>query len=187
MSNARFVLRTTVFTLAAVVVVYFAVGAILADHWDVSTTRVIEARPAEVARLVRDLRQWPEWSALQLELGKPTTHEIEGEAGAVGQRQTWRGPMGTGTLELTRIAEGAVDYRFAYRFGPGENPNGGQTTGSITWRADPDGCRVSWSEHGELGSWIARWSGWFGHVQEAVKRVQGASLEGLSEAIRRSR
>ena len=192
MTNAKFALRTMVLALAGSVLVFLGIGLILADGWEVSSTRPMDTPAAPVVERIVDLRRWSEWSALEFRLGSKTERTVEGVPGQPGQVATWRGPMGVAQLELTDITDDAVDYRLAYRYGDDDASAGGRFTGAIRWRELPpegDGgpvTEVTWIERGSLDSLVARWSNWFGALQEKVRQVQGASLGGLEEAVRRA-
>ena len=99
MSNTKYILRAVVFALAGSVLVFLLVGMILADRWQVVTTRSIPATVEVIRAKVTDLRAWPDWSALDFRLGNPTEQEVTGVAGTSGQVLTWRGPMGVAMLE----------------------------------------------------------------------------------------
>lgn len=189
MSNTIYVLRATVLALASSVVVFLAVGLILADSWKVTTTRTIPASTARIATNLVDLREWPAWSEVDFELGNPTTREFKGVAGASDQAATWRGPMGIATVLLTRIEDGVdagvVEYAIGYKYGPEGDSFGGKFTGSIEWHAKGDNTELTWTEDGELVNLMQRWSNWFGALQVKVGQVQRASLAGLEESIRR--
>lgn len=183
--STKFALRTIALALAGSVLVFLLVGQLLADHWEVASARTVAAPPAAIAPLVRDLGRWADWSAVDFELGMPTARRVVGEPGAVGQRAVWQGPMGEATLALTAVADDRVDYEIRYRLAGDDGAVGGALTGHVAWAADGDGCRVTWTERGELTNLIQRWSHWFGALQEKVRQVQGASLSGLEQRLRR--
>ena len=187
MSNAKFVLRTIVLSLAGSVLVFFGVGQVLASEWTVSTTRVIPASAEQVAGPVVDMKRWADWVALEFPLGNPTTREVRGEAGQAGQQILWSGPLGKAAVTLDAVTSDGVDYRIQYGFGSGAEEGtfraGGKFLGSIRWQADGDGVAVTWSEHGEMGSLIERWSNWFGALQDKVHQIQRASLESLAQHL----
>ncbi|MFK7743016.1 MAG: hypothetical protein AB8H80_22070 [Planctomycetota bacterium] len=192
MSTPKFVLRTVAVTLAAMILVFFGVGYLLADSWQVATFRNIPEAMAPLAQRVGDLRSWQKWSSLEFALGNPTEVRFEGEAGKGGQRGIWTGPIGEAQIDLVRVAEtaeeGAVDYVIGFRYGQDGQQAGGRFTGTIQWtRKGERETQVVWTEDGQLPSMMARWSNWFGALQEKVKQVQGASLSGLEEAVRRER
>lgn len=187
MSNAKFVLRTIVLSLAGSVLVFVGVGQVLASEWTVSTTRVIPVSAQQVSAPVVDMTRWADWIALEFPLGNPTTREVRGEAGQAGQQILWSGPLGKAAVTLDAVTADGVDYRIQYGFGSGEEEGtfraGGKFTGSIQWQADGDGVAVTWSEHGEMGSLIERWSNWFGALQDKVHQIQRASLESLAQHL----
>ena len=187
MSNAKFVLRTIVLSLAGSVLVFVGVGQVLASEWTVSTTRVIPVSAQQVSAPVVDMNRWADWIALEFPLGNPTTREVRGEPGQAGQQILWSGPLGKAAVTLDAVTADGVDYRIQYGFGSGEEEGtfraGGKFLGSIQWKADGDGVAVTWSEHGEMGSLIERWSNWFGALQDKVHQIQRASLESLAQHL----
>jgi len=187
MSNAKFVLRTIVLSLAGSVLVFVGVGQVLASEWTVSTTRVIPVSAQQVSAPVVDMNRWADWIALEFPLGNPTTREVRGEPGQAGQQILWSGPLGKAAVTLDAVTADGVDYRIQYGFGSGEEEGtfraGGKFLGSIQWQADGDGVAVTWSEHGEMGSLIERWSNWFGALQDKVHQIQRASLESLAQHL----
>lgn len=186
MSNTTYILRAVVFSLAGSVLVFFLVGMLLADSWQVQASRSIPATAEQVAAKVVDLGQWSDWSALDFQLGNPTEQEVRGVAGQSGQIATWSGPMGVASLELTRVASESVDYLIHYQYGASEQSLGGRFVGSISWQPEELTTMVAWVETGELDSFVQRWSNWFGALQDKVQQVQRSSLAGLAESLRRN-
>jgi uncharacterized protein YndB with AHSA1/START domain len=186
MSNTKYVLRTVVLALASSVLVFLLVGLLLADRWQVRTTRTIAAPVERLQPLLVNLRLWPQWSVIDFELGNPTTREFQGEPAQANQSATWRGPQGIATVILTRVEDGLVEYAIGYKYGPDGDSFGGRFTGSITWQSTGEGTELTWTEDGELVNLLQRWSNWFGALQEKVGQVQRASLAGLEEDVRRT-
>jgi len=184
MSNTKFTLSTIVLSLAGSVLIFLAVGMMLADQWQISTERTIDAEPARVEALLTDLNRWVEWSAFDFQLGAPTKRTVLGEPGVVGHRAEWQGPMGTATLALTRVEDDLLEYSIVYQWAQQAGTFGGKLTGSVAWLATGDRCQITWSERGELATLIQRWNNWFGALQEKVRAMQRASLSGLEEALR---
>ena len=187
MSNAKFVLRTIVLSLAGSVLVFVGVGQVLASEWTVSTTRVIPVSAQQVSAPIVDMTRWADWIALEFPLGNPTTREVRGEAGQAGQQILWSGPLGKAAVTLDAVTADGVDYRIQYGFGSGQEEGtfraGGKFLGSIRWQAEGDGVAVTWSEHGEMGSLIERWSNWFGALQDKIHQIQRASRESLAQHL----
>ncbi|MCB9878637.1 MAG: SRPBCC family protein [Planctomycetes bacterium] len=183
MSKARFVMTAVVLSLAASVVVFVAVGQVLVAQWQVSTSRSLAAPPARVAALLVDLDRWAEWSAVRFELGAPTNRRVEGQPGTVGHAGIWEGPIGSATLRFTAVREDGVEFALRYEFAGG-GLDEGRLSGKVEWRADGAGTLVTWTEGGRLDTLMARWSNWFGALQDHVRQVQGASLGGLERALR---
>ena len=117
MSNTKYVLRTVVLALASTVLVFLLVGLLLADRWQVRTTRTIAAPVERLQPLLVNLRLWPQWSVIDFELGNPTTREFQGEPAQANQSATWRGPQGIATViwsyprgeAITKDGETAID------------------------------------------------------------------------------
>lgn len=183
MSNSRIVFKALVFALAGAVLVYLGVGMLLANEWRVETQRTIRATPARVAAVVTDLGTWEKWSLASVNLGPQTTRSVVGAPGAAGQQLVWQGPRGKSVLELTRVDADGIDYSFRNELV--DAPEAPQVLGGgqVRWSAAPDGCLVTWSDHGRWDHLAGRWIGWFGALQERMKQVEGASLEALDEFV----
>lgn len=173
------VFRTVVFVLAGFVLVYFAVGSVLARSWSVTTVGVVPAPPAKVAALVSDLQAWGDWASMDVVLGPGTERTVVGAAGQAGQRVTWRGPQGAVSLELTAVAATHVDY--VLRAGEAAGP--ALKAGRIAVAPAADGARVEWREGGDYPDLAARWFGWFGAMQERVRMFQQGGLAGLQRVL----
>jgi hypothetical protein len=173
------VLKVVVLVLAGFVLVYLGVGNFLAKSWTVTSQAVVQGAPERVAAAVADLGAWSTWSPLDVPLGPETRREVSGQAGAVGQSITWRGPQGTMTLKLVEVTPSHVDY--VLRAGDQGGPD--LKIGRIAWVAVADGTRIEWREGGFFPDFAARWFGWFGAIQERVRAFQQASLAGLQRAI----
>jgi len=191
MSNTSFVIRTVVLAIAGSVLVFLLVGLMLADSWQVKTTRTIRAPAAVIADKVTDLGAWADWCALDFRLGNPTERAVVGAKGTTEQVATWSGPLGVATVKLTRVDANAVDYLIGYKYGPDDQSFGGKFAGTIEWAPDAedgaDATAVTWVENGELTNLVQRWSNWFGALQDKVQQVQRSSLAGLDENIRRGK
>ncbi len=155
------------------VLVFFGVGASLADRWRVETVRTLPVAPARVQATLTDLATWQKWSSVDAVLGPSTERTVEGATGTVGSVLRWRGSEGEATLTLTEVAPGRVRYDFAVT---GHGVLGG---GGFDLVAEGEGTRVTWHDQGRLSSVISRWVGWFGAVQDSVKKQQEASLARL--------
>jgi hypothetical protein len=188
MSTVKVVVRAMALAMAGMVVVFFAVGALLTDRWHVETVRTIrgEAGAGAVRALLCDFSTWPVWSSMNANLGPQTQHRVEGDAAAVGHRIVWTGAAGRAALRLTEVADGAIGYEFTV-----QRPDDAEATprgrGRITWRAngtgDGGGVEVRWRDESDLRTYAERWFGWFGAIQESVRQIQQTSLAGLQEAV----
>lgn len=181
MSTPKVVFRAMVFACAGMVVVYFAVGLLLVDHWQVTTSRTIAAPSARIAAAVLDLSTWADWAAVDANLGPQTRRSVVGEPGQVGHGLRWSGSRGSATLTIRAITADAIDYEFG-----GEDPEQQprpHSTGRIEWH-DADGkCRLRWHDEGTWPNLAGRWWGWFGAMQVHMQQLQSASLEGLAERV----
>lgn len=173
------VVQVVVLTLAGVILMVLGIGQLLADQWQVETTRTLPGPPAHVAALVSDLGSWQRWSDMKVNLGPQTKREVEGLPGTVGQRIAWTGVKGRATLTLTAVAPDAIEYEYGYEVAGA--PRG---TGRIAWAADGAGCRVTWRDGGRWRDLWGRWAGWFGALQERTRQVHSASLTGLELELR---
>lgn len=176
------VFRTVVFALAGAVVVFVAIGYMLTDRWNVSSSRVVTAAVTRVRPLLVDFESWQGWSGMTVEVGAGVVRTIQGRPGEVGHGVTWSGAHGEARLVLVKVAPDRLDYDYLSR-----PPTDAESTivgrGHIRWRAEGDGTHLEWYDEGELPSLIARWNGWFGALQERVKTIQVSSLAGLQRRL----
>jgi hypothetical protein len=186
MSTTRTVLRALVFSLAGLVLVVVGVGLLLADHWQVQTSRTLAAPPERVGALVHDLSGWGKWSAWDLKVGAQSQRTVEGSPNAVGQRLVWSGAHGTWALTVTALSPGSLDYRYERIVDAEHPPLPGSNTGSVTWAADGGGTRVTWTDRGTWDNFVLRWFGWFGAIQERVREMQSSSLVALADQLERA-
>lgn len=181
MSTSRVVFKSMVFACAGMVVVYFAVGHLLAEGWQMTSTRHIEAPPERIAAVVSDLSTWQQWASVDATLGPQTERSVFGEPGTVGHGLRWTGSLGSAVLTLRTVAPDAIEYEFG-----GETPAGEQrptSRGEITWQQDARGCAVTWHDAGTWPNLAGRWWGWFGAMQVRMRQLQSSSLEGLAERV----
>jgi hypothetical protein len=182
MSQVRTVFLATVFSVAALLVVAFGVGALLAKDWTVETTRTLHADAKQVGALVRDLATWARWAAIDVDLGPQTVREVQGEAGSGTQRIVWTGPQGKAVLTATAVTDASIDYTI----GPATEPESSASTGRVEWQAEGAGCRIRWIDRGRFEPMLKRWSGWFGALQERIKQIHASSLEMLEREFERT-
>jgi hypothetical protein len=175
-------LKTMVLALGGMVVVFFVVGALLADHYFVESHRTIAAPPAVVGKLVGDFDAWEQWSTMKVALGPQVQRTVTGAAGAAGHRVEWSGSAGGASLTLVTVEPGKVVYEYHSRRGAGpEMDLAGR--GGITYVAQGAGTLVTWHDEGQWGNYGMRWVGWFGGLQERIRQIQTSSLEGLQHAV----
>jgi hypothetical protein len=182
MSTSRVMLRAMVFSLAGMVVVYYGIGYLLADEWQVDTVRTIGAPPDRVASTVKDFATWAKWSSMDSNLGPETVREVSGAAGVVGHRITWSGGRGKAMLTSTAMGADFVEYEFRVE-GPSHEQAHWQAAGRVEWAPEGGGCRVRWQDRSHWDSLAGRWFAWFGAPQERMRQIQGTSLAGLEEFL----
>lgn len=178
----NFALKVIVLVAAGVVLVLLGVGMLLPSRWQVDSTQVIAAPRERVLGRLQDLASWPQWSTFRADLGPNTRLQAEGQAGTAGQRLVWSGAQGQAVLQLTRCDPEGVDYEFSM-VSAGEAAPTPLGHGVVRVRPRDDGAEVSWRDEHELDSIALRWFAWFGALQEAVRRIQQTSLEGLRQGL----
>jgi hypothetical protein len=177
------VFRTFVFALAGGVLVFFAVGYLLADEWQATTSRLVPAPVARVEALLCDLASWQDWSGWQVAEAAELRRETSGVAGAPGQQVAWRGPDGAVILRLATRSQGQLGYEFLVE--PPGAAAVAQWHGSVRWQATAAGTEVTWHDGGRLDLLVLRWQAFFGSLQAQVARHQGVNLDGLAAAAQR--
>jgi hypothetical protein len=172
--------RPLLIALAAVlafVLVFTAGGALLADSWRVETVRVIGAPPDRVLHELADLGTWQAWCTVDATLGPHTARSVTGERGKAGSALRWKGSQGEAALILTDVGPSAIGYEFTV------SDRGLLGRGGCRLEPVAEGTRVTWHDVGGLPGLPARWAGWFGAVQEAVRNQQEASLGNLARRL----
>jgi uncharacterized protein YndB with AHSA1/START domain len=170
-------LRVFVAAVAGTVALWFGVGAVIPDHYEVATTITIAAPPERVVPLLADFRSWRDWSALASTVRADTEFRVEGDAGVPGHRIVWRAGSQEALLQLTAAGAGGIEYDFLSRVDQ-DSAMTRHGHGFITAHADGAGSAVAWREE----MWpqgLQRWFAWFGAQQDAVRRFQAASLGAL--------
>ncbi|MCA8967151.1 MAG: SRPBCC family protein [Planctomycetes bacterium] len=178
------VFKTLVLTMAGTILVYYGVGAILANEWVVETSRSVTAPPAKVAAVLGDFATWKDWSQMDANLGPETQREVSGAPGTVGHAITWRGGQGLARLQLVEVTPASIRYEFTRQL-PGEQELLLSGRGQVSWVPEGTGSKVTWRDEGKWDSMPGRWIGWFGALQERMRQIQNSSLEGLERAAAR--
>jgi hypothetical protein len=178
-SNA---LKTMALALGGMVVVFFVVGALLANHWHVETARVVKARPEQLLPLLTDWDSWDKWSTMKVTLGPQLTRTVEGKPGTIGHRVVWSGSEGSAAMSLTRIDAEGVSYDFRTRRA-GDGTEVLAARGSLQLKAQGAETLVTWRDDGEIPDYAGRWVAWFGALQESVRQLQTSCLSGLQNAV----
>lgn len=170
------------FVMLGVLGVYFGIGACLPDHWQVATTRSLPCSLAMVQEQVGDLSRWQQWCGMNVTLGANTVCQASGTPGSSEQQLVWRGSQGTvDLLVLDYTPTRGIRYELGMqRQAEARSALG---TGSIEWQEQDGEVRVTWTEGGRFDSYPARWSGWFGAVQEHVRQNQEAGLGLLGQQL----
>jgi hypothetical protein len=185
-STTNTVLKALVFSLAGLILVVLGVGLLLADEWEVRTSRTVGAPPEQVRARIGDLTGWAKWSAWDLTVGAQAQRSVEGAPGTVGQRIVWSGSHGRWSLTVTALTADALSYRYERVADADQPPLPGTNTGEVTWAADGAGTRVTWIDRGTWETLPLRWFGWFGAIQERVREMQSATLVALADELERA-
>ncbi|MBL8754183.1 MAG: SRPBCC family protein [Planctomycetes bacterium] len=185
-STTQTFFKTMVLAFAGMILVYYGVGQVLAKDWKVETKRTLNAKPEQVGALVHDLKTWERWCLTKAELGPQTQRTIEGEAGKVGHRVVWTGPMGKVMLEFAGTTPNSIDYRIGFE-APAKDgvvaPPMQNAKGHVEWAAVAAGTEVTWRDSSEHAGLPGRWIGWFGAHQQRVEQIQSSSLQSLQAEI----
>jgi hypothetical protein len=145
MSTVQSMFKTMAVALAGMVLVYFGVGSILADRWQVDTYRTIGAEPERVRALVGDFHTWAKWSSMDATLGPQTARAVTGEPSTAGHRITWSGSQGKATLTISKATADGIDYEF-HSQGPHDAELLPRGKGRVAWTRDGTGSRVHWHD-----------------------------------------
>jgi hypothetical protein len=175
-------LRILIAAIGGVVVLYFAVGSILPQQWQVESSIRLAAPPAQVMPLLSDFGKWQQWSTIGATARADTRVDVEGPPGQVGHRLAWRQGGNRAMLQLTRVGDDGVEYDFLTALGEGSEL---RAHGHGVLRVEPtgEGSVVHWRDSSRVDGFTERWFAWFGSQQEAARAFQQASLEGLRQAL----
>ena len=176
--------RIFLLALVGIVVVFFGVGSLLPDRWDVETQVTLPATPEKVVSLLSDFGAWQRWSTVNSTVRSDTQVSIEGEAGQPGHSLVWTTGQSSAQLRLTKVDDQGVHYDFLIRGGADQDEQlRGQ--GSIQVTGDGTGSVAVWHDGSEV-SFIKRWFAWFGAQQEAARLFQESSFARLRQELEKS-
>lgn len=150
------IIRTIVFTVMAITVIFYGGAYILPDISYVERFVQIAAPPEKVFAIAGNLRRVPDWSPW-IAIDPATRFRFEGpEQPGVGQVMRWasNNPMvGSGTERVTLFEAGTrrvsrIDY-----------PNFGRATATMTAIPLNGGTQLVWSFETTLPGVFDRWAG----------------------------
>jgi len=166
----------TVAVLAAIAALFFGLGRLLADAWTVETVRLLAIDRGRIAAVLADLPAWQQWCTVDPVLGANTERRVESARAEHRGRIVWNGAQGEAALTFTALDADVVRYAWTIRTVP-------IGSGSIRLRPVAGGTEVCWTDDGRLPNVGARWVGWFGALQEAVRKQQETSIANLASRI----
>ena len=159
--------------LAAVLLLFLAVGLLLPGTWTAESRREVDAPPDAVFALLEEPRRWDAWTPWP-----EVAFTYEGPPRGVGARRSWDDPrLGRGVFTITgsdppRLLEYRVEVE------------GGQlvTEGAFRLEPIPSGTLVTWREQGDFGrnplmSWAALsvGRGQAGELERGLSRLDAAA------------
>ena len=132
---------------ALLVGLFLLIGCFIPRGYDIETSVVIDASPAEVFPWINRLENWEKWSPISEERISSLTTEYSGEKEGVGAIQTWTESRGEGKMWITesRVNE-LIEYDWRFSNFP-------DLHGTFVLETPPDDnskCTVSWRSAGQL-------------------------------------
>lgn len=171
-------LRILVVALVGVVVLFFAISAILPQRWQVESSVQMPAPASRVRPLLGDFAAWQRWATLEGTVRSDTQVRVEGAPDTVGHQIVWQAQNRQARLLLTRVADDGVEYDFLTQLGDADQQLV-MGHGGLTVAADGERCVVRWRDEGRATGFTERWFAWFGAQQEAARKFQEGSLARL--------
>ena len=135
---------------------FLVVGLCLPRKFRVERSVTIAAPPQQIHPVVNRLREWPTWTAWNLQRYPDMKVSFDGPEEGLGAKYHWSGDStGTGDLEITASSP-AKGVSYALAFDDGAL----QSQGGLSYVAAADGTLVTWHHEGDLGfSPISRYFG----------------------------
>lgn len=165
---------------AVILVGFLAVGYALPGTWEASADTVLALPPDAVAPLLDAPEGWRAWTAW------PDSGLVRfGPGRGGGASVSWNDrELGSGTFTVEQVdADGSVAYSVEVA---GVGGSGMRTTGTIALERVPGGTRVTWREHGDLGS--NPLMGWWARSMrraQSAEMAKGLARLGTAAAARR--
>lgn len=158
-------------SLAAILILFMAVGLLLPGTWRAGASIYLEVPPKKVFPYLDDLARWDAWTPWG-----DVESTFDGETSGVGARRSWDHPnFGSGSITIT---ETVPDRLVRYRVVVGDSTL--SVEGAFMLEAAEDGTTVTWSEVGDFS-----WNPILGYTALTMPRSQGAQMEqGLTELKR---
>lgn len=156
--------------LAALAILFVAVGIFLPGTVEVTRSVEIAAPPERVFPFLNSLDAWTEWTPWG-----DVESRLEGPAAGPGARRVWDDPaMGAGSISI-------IDSRAPYSVDYAVEVEGGalRFEGSITVQRRTAGSLVTWTERADLG-----WNPLLGWTALRMEDSQGAQLQESLDRLR---
>lgn len=159
-------------TLAALLILFLAIGLFLPGTWRAEGSVTFQVPPREVFPYLNDLARWDAWTPWG-----DVESTFEGQTSGVAARRSWDHPtFGSGSITIT---ESVPNRLVRYRVVVGDGAL--SVEGAFVLESAEGGSTVTWSEAGDFG-----WNPLMGYTALTMPKVQSAQLEkGLTELKRR--
>ncbi len=141
------ILKKALLALLALIVLLAAIGFVLPSSYRVERSVTMRANSEDVFRTLNTLKEWPEWTAWNLQRYPDMKISFSGPEEGVGATYNWEGQsVGTGSLKLTNSDPNrAVTYDLDFENGTY------LSKGEIKMEPSGDNIKVTWSNSGDLG------------------------------------
>jgi len=181
-SVSFFGMRIVMIVLLVMVLLFvavFAVGGMMLDkNFSLKRSIVIAAPPAEVHKLVGDLKRWDEWTPWQ-DYDDSMVVTLSPRTTGVGASQSWTSTDGLGELTFTK-SDPATGIEFDLVFTQDENRMPSVST--IEYEPTDGGTKVTWTMSGAIDQAII--GGYIASQMDAfVGPMYEVGLKKLKDAV----
>ena len=158
-------------SVAALLILFLAVGLVLPGTWTASSSLDLPAPPERVFPFLEDLALWDDWTPWG-----GVESAFEGVTAGVGARRSWEhAQLGSGAVTITESDYGRL-VRYRVVVGDGQL----SVDGTFTVESTASGSRVTWLEEGDFG-----WNPLMGYAARRMPEAQGTQLRQGLEKLRR--
>lgn len=146
-------LKGLLIVIAALVIIYFAIGLCLSKTYSISASITINKPDSLIFKTVADFNAFAKWNPW-FEKEPTAQSKIEGAPGAIGSSIYWNGKkIGEGKMEITSIdPQKAINEKLTFL-----QPYKSECGNNFSFTPKNGGTQVTWSMAGESPNLLSRW------------------------------